>query len=573
MLPTDTMLTIQKWVATGRLLSLAALMALSACMPAGPRALLTGERLLKEGKPEPAVVALTEATVLLPRNAQAWNHLGLASHHAGRPNEAIRAYRKALEVDVNLAPARFNLGCLFLELNQPAYAAVEFAAYTVLQPQSVDGWLKRGRAELLARQFDAASKSHKAALALNPKQPDVWNTLGIVELYRNRIADSFQAFNNGVQQDAAYAPALFNAAVVSHHYLPRRPVDHRPFALQKYKDFLALNPATDQIPAVQQVVATLEAEISPRPPAPKPVPVAPTNSPVAVAVVPKPEPVAPAPVVKPAPAPEPAPTPPPPVPVVVTPKSAPKPAVEPAKPVMVAAVVKPSVAAVEPPPTPAPVPVRPSPPEVKPAPPAPVTPVFRPDPPAPAPAPEPVRRPAPSAIAPNWTGPRYSYLHPSAPSAGARADAQTHFQLGVSMQRIGKYNDAVAAYQRAIRADGAFFEAYHNLGICAAQMGDLLKSTAAYETALALEPDSNSARYNFALALQRGGHLLDAAGEMERVLEKAPDDAGAHFVLANLYSQHFGQPTRARPHYLRVLELRPQHPQATAIRFWLRENP
>ena len=143
----------------------------------------------------------------------------------------------------------------------------------------------------------------------------------------------------------------------------------------------------------------------------------------------------------------------------------------------------------------------------------------------------------------------------------------------MSMQRIGKYNDAVAAYQRAIRADGAFFEAYHNLGICAAQMGDLLKSTAAYETALALEPESTSARYNFALALQRGGHLRDAASELDRLLEKSPDDAGAHFVLANLYSQSFGQPVRARPHYLRVLALRPQHPQATAIRFWLRENP
>lgn len=568
MLPTDTMLTIQKWVATGRLLSLTMLMVLAACMPAGPRALLTGERLLKEGKHEAAVAALTEATVLLPRNAQAWNHLGLANHRAGRPNEAIRAYRKALEVDVNLAPARFNLGCLFLELNQPAFAMVEFAAYTVLEPKSVDGWLKRGRAELLARQFDASGKSHRAALALNPKQPEVWNTLGIVELYRNRIADSFQAFNNGVQQDAAYAPALFNAAVVSHHYLPRRPVDHRPFALQRYKDFLALNPATDQLAAVQQVVATLESEISPRPPAPKPLPVAPTNAPTLVAVTPKPEPV-----VKPVPAPEPPPTLRPPAPVVVTPKPAPKPEVEPVKPVVVAAVVKPPAPTVEPPAPAPPPPVRPAPPEVKPAPPAPVVPAFRPEPPAPAPAPapEPVRRPP--SIAPNWTGPRYTYLHPSAPSPGLRADAQTHFQLGQSMQRIGKYNDAVAAYQRAIRADGAFFEAYHNLGTCAAQMGDLLKATAAYETALALDPASNSARYNFALALQRGGQLLDAATEMERVLEKSPDDAGAHFVLANLYSQQFGQPTRARPHYLRVLELRPQHPQATAIRFWLRENP
>ncbi|KAF0180625.1 MAG: periplasmic protein TonB [Limisphaerales bacterium] len=555
MLPTVTMLTNQKCAAVGRCAALALLMALAACMPPGPRALLNGERLIKEGKFDAAIAALTEATLQLPRNAQAWNHLGLANHNAGRANDALRAYRKALDVDVNLAAARFNLGCLLLEINQPAAAAGEFAAYTMAQPKAVDGWLKRGRAEMLARQHDAADKSLRAALTLNPKQPEVWNTLGIVQLYRaqadprravERYADAFLAFNNGVQQQANYAPALFNAALVSHFYLShpaRRGVDQRPFALEKYKAFLALNPTVDNLEAIQQVVAHLETELSPKPPAPKFVIAPPTNPPPAVAVAPKPEP-------------PPLPRPVPPVEPVAAPK---KPEPEPVKPVVVAAVVKPE------PPAPKPAPVVP-----KPAPPAPV-PVFRPEPVAPAPKPAPPR--VGEDIAPGWAGPRYAYLTPDAPTPGSRADAQTHFAEGLAMQRIGKNSDALASYQRAIRADGAFFEAYHNLGIVAAQMGDLLKSTAAYETALALEPDSASARFNFALALQRGGYLRDAATELTKLLAKTPDDAGAHFVLANLYSQNFNQPGKARPHYVRVLELRPQHPQATAIRFWLRENP
>ncbi|MEN9572677.1 MAG: hypothetical protein RL514_532 [Verrucomicrobiota bacterium] len=572
MLPTVTMLTNQKCVAVGRLFSLALLGLLAACTPPGPRALLTGERLIAEGKFNEALAPLTEATLQLPRNAQAWNHLGLASHHAGRPNDALRAYRKALEVDVNLAPARFNLGCLLLEINQPGAAANEFAAYTLAQPKAVDGWLKRGRAELLARQFDAADKSYRAALALNPKQPEVWNTLGIVQVFRAppRFADAFFAFNSGIQHQATYAPALFNAALVSHFYLPLRPVDQRPFALEKYKTFLSLNPAVDNLETIQRVVAHLETQLSPNKPQPKPVTPVVTNVPPAVVVVPKPEPP-PAPKPEPAPAPKPAPKPAPPVENVVVAK---KPEPVPSKPpVAVAMVVKP-----EPPPVvvpkPTPAPPKPEPVPVpvvvtpKPAPPEPVVPTFRPAPPAP-PAPQLVSPPPTSS----WTGPRYSYLSPAAPTAGTRADAQTHFTQGLAMQRIGKHSDAAAAYQRALRADGAFFEAYHNLGIVAAQMGDLLKSTAAYETALALKPDSASARFNFALALQRGGYLPDAAVELERLLENNPDDAGAHFVLANLYSQNFNQPAKARPHYLSVLELRPQHPQATAIRFWLRENP
>lgn len=565
MLPTSPMLTNQKCVAVGRLLPLALVVFFTACMPPGPRALLTGERLIKEGKFNEAIAPLTEATVLLPRNAQTWNHLGLANHGAGRPNEALRSYRKALDVDVNLAPARHNVGCLLLEMGQPALAATEFAAFTVLQPKIGEGWLKRGRAELLARQFDAAEKSYKAALALNARQPEVWNTLGIVQLYRNRVADSFLAFNSGVQQQANYAPALFNAAVVSHFYLPRKPVDQRPFALDKYRAFLAMNPPVDNLDAIRQVVAGLDAELSPKPPAPKPVFTPATNAPPAppappvLAVVPKPE-VPPA---------LPKPT------TVETNLVAKKPEPVPAKPVQVAAVtpkVEPlPVVPVKPLPLPPPVPTpEPTP---KPAPPAPPVPTpTRTEPPAPKPEPPRVVAPAaPAAL--GWSGPRYAYLSPAAPTPGERADAQTHFAQGLAMQRIGKNSDASAAYQRAIRADGAFFEAYHNLGIVAAHMGDLLKSTAAYETALALDPASASARFNFALALQRGGYLRDAAVELEKLLAQTPDDSSAHFVLANLHSQSFNQPAKARAHYLRVLELRPQHPQATAIRFWLRENP
>ncbi|MBM3831284.1 MAG: tetratricopeptide repeat protein [Verrucomicrobia bacterium] len=535
MLPTVLMLTNKKWPAA-KLLFISLLAMLAGCLPQGPRALLNGEQLIKEGKFDAAIATLTEATLQLPREAQAWNHLGLANHHAGRTSEALRAYRKALDVDLNLAPARYNLGCLFLEIKQPAAAIAEFTAFTMLQPKRLDGWLLRGRAEMLAQQFEAAERSYRAALALNPKQAEVWNTLGIVQLFRarseprranERYADAFQAFNQGVQQQANYAPALFNAALISHFYLPRRPVDHRPFALEKYKAYLALKPSTDNLEVVQLIAAQLEAELSPKP---KPAPIVTTTNPpppTVVASVPSTNLPAPNPTPPPAPAPE---------PVVAKP-----PVPEPPKPITTTNTTPPPV----------------------------VTPAPAPEPPAPKPAPP----RASETLAPGWSGPRYAYLNPPAPTAGARADAQTHFQLGFSLQQNGKNNEAVAAYQRAIRADGAFFEAYHNLGIVAGQMGDLLKSTAAYETALALMPDSASARYNFALALQRGGYLRDAAAELTKLLAKHPDEAGAHFVLANLYSQNFNQPAQARPHYLRVLELRPQHPQATAIRFWLREHP
>ena len=60
----------------------------------GPRALLQGDRLLREGKCAQAIRILEQAAQLLPKDARAWNHLGLAYHGAGRAEDAVKAYQQ-----------------------------------------------------------------------------------------------------------------------------------------------------------------------------------------------------------------------------------------------------------------------------------------------------------------------------------------------------------------------------------------------------------------------------------------------------------------------------------------------
>ena len=69
MLPTVAMLTNQKCRRFVRLLPLTLLASLAACMPPGPRALLQGERLIKEGKFNEAIAPLTEACLLYTSDA------------------------------------------------------------------------------------------------------------------------------------------------------------------------------------------------------------------------------------------------------------------------------------------------------------------------------------------------------------------------------------------------------------------------------------------------------------------------------------------------------------------------
>ena len=263
------MVTIQKWGGVCPALLAGVLVLLTACGPPGPKALLEGERLIREGKPAAAIEPLKDATRHLPKNAQAWNHLGLAYHGAGFHTEAIGAYRRALTLDPNLVSVRYNLGCALLDSNQPAAAQNELMSYINLNARDPEGWLKLGAAQVRLQQYDLGDRSVRQALSLNPRLPEAHNTLGMIQLRRGHLKESLPFFQSALQIQPNYAPALLNLALLYHQYLPVRTLEARRFALQKYREYLAVTPRPANWAAVQELAAGLERELAP---APRPAP-------------------------------------------------------------------------------------------------------------------------------------------------------------------------------------------------------------------------------------------------------------------------------------------------------------
>lgn len=188
----------------------------------------------------------------------------------------------------------------------------------------------------------------------------------------------------------------------------------------------------------------------------------------------------------------------------------------------------------------------------------------------PAPAPAPVVK-APPVIKPPPV-PRYSYLKPGPFTEGDRSNAQIAFEKASAAQKARNWAEAIAGYRQAATADPSYFEAYYNLGWTAYEAKDLGLALVAYEHALAVQPGSFDARYNFALTLQQAGYPQDAADEFERLTKDSPNRAQPHLMLASLLSTRLHDKDGARQHYQKVLELEPNHPNATEIRYWLKAN-
>jgi tetratricopeptide (TPR) repeat protein len=232
------------------------------CTPAGPKALLQGEKLVDQGKYTAAIEKLKHATTLTPTNDQAWNYLGLAYHHAGQLGEAEKTYRRALLVNHDLSEAHYNLGCLYLEQKKNDAAKTEFIAYTLRRANSLDALLKLGTAQLRVNELAPAEKTFQDALRLSPQNPEVLNGLGCVRAHqRGHANEAVGYFGAALKAKTNYPPALLNLAIVAH----QQSSDKR-FALQKYREYISLKPPPENVQAVKAVAFQLEQELNRPPP-------------------------------------------------------------------------------------------------------------------------------------------------------------------------------------------------------------------------------------------------------------------------------------------------------------------
>lgn len=134
--------------------------------------------------------------------------------------------------------------------------------------------------------------------------------------------------------------------------------------------------------------------------------------------------------------------------------------------------------------------------------------------------------------------------------------AVERYNLGNFLVQIGRAQDAVVEFRRAIAVRSDFSEAYDNLGSIFLQAGRTAEAVEDFQKALKFKPDSVDAHNNLGNALLDLGRPADAIAEYEAALRLKPDSAFMHYNLGNVYVQS-GRLADAAAQYEAAVRLRP----------------
>ena len=529
------------------------------CQPPGARAMFEGEARLKAGEPKQAVAQFEQAVKLLPGEWRAWNYLGLARHRAGDLDGAHEAFQRAMEMagerrnspeDASFV-LKFNTGRLAIDRDRLADAKTELHAYSISAEPSFHAYFWLGEVYRKEMNWASASTEYQKALAQDDRSAVAHNRLGMAQLWMIQPSEAAKSFEAALKRNPDFVQAHLNLAMTYQWYLPGNDAK----ALEAFQQYLQLT--REPAPGVQALADALQAKVRPNP-APVP-PIVETNQLTAVwspqgtnaAITNL---------------------------VIEIP-----PATNAVPTNLVVEVPSPTNSVVEIPPATNKPPVRVT--QVRPSltnrPPVevtapPVTPTNRP--PVkiakttvtqPSVAPETTKKTEVKAV-PGVV--RYRYVKPKRPEPGAVVDPEgltKMFEKALHQHRINELDAAIDGYRKVLQVNPAYQQAYVNIALALQVQGEVKQALPVYEKALAINPFSKVTRHGFASALSRSEYYVDAAKEFHGLLDLYKNDLSAHLALGGLYSDHLKDPDKASVHFRKVLELSPQHPQATGIRQWL----
>jgi superkiller protein 3 len=144
-------------------------------------------------------------------------------------------------------------------------------------------------------------------------------------------------------------------------------------------------------------------------------------------------------------------------------------------------------------------------------------------------------------------------------AASPQAAASAHLAVGNISMMMGRFEEAAAAYRRAVTLDPNSAEAINNLGEALGEMKQFQLALQAFQKAVALDPKHLKARYNMGVTYDRLGQMKYAEFIYRILIRDFPDFALAYDSLGVSLSKS-GRARDAVPFHERAIALAPRDP-------------
>jgi serine/threonine protein kinase/Tfp pilus assembly protein PilF len=142
-----------------------------------------------------------------------------------------------------------------------------------------------------------------------------------------------------------------------------------------------------------------------------------------------------------------------------------------------------------------------------------------------------------------------------------RESPGVYLNLGKCLLHCGADDEAIAAFEQAIRLKGDYAEAYYNRGLALGLKDRRDDAIASYKEAVRLKPNFVRAHYWLGTELRKKGRLDEALAELNEAIRLKPDYAEAHRELGVTY-WYKNRPEEATAAFQKAVHFKPDFAEA-----------
>ena len=158
------------------------------------------------------------------------------AYKAEKPEEKIRLYTRAIELDSKFAFAYNNRGVIYANLKQYERAIEDYDQTIKLNPELVEAYNNRGISYAKLKQYERSIEDFDQAIKLNPEDADIYNNRGVSYDELKQHERAIEDYDQAIKLNPELAKAYYNRG---NSYAELKQYER---AIEDYDQAIKLNP-------------------------------------------------------------------------------------------------------------------------------------------------------------------------------------------------------------------------------------------------------------------------------------------------------------------------------------------